>query len=214
MNQKNVSSTVIRRLPRYYRYLTSLKDLGISSISSKELAKRMNITASQVKQDFAAFGWHGLQGYGYDVSFLHTEIGRILGLDTVRNMIIIGAGSLGHALARHAEFEKKGFKIIGIFDTRSELVGQKVNDLEIMHFDNIEEFLAHNKVDIAALTVPASHAKGVVEYITKLGIKAIWNFVPMKLQTDEDVTIENIHLIDSLLVLGYKIKENANIKDD
>ncbi|NLM21630.1 MAG: redox-sensing transcriptional repressor Rex [Peptococcaceae bacterium] len=210
MTRKPVSSTVIRRLPRYYRYLTSLREIGISNISSKDLAKRMNITASQVKQDFSTFGCYGLQGYGYDVDFLHDRIGEILGLDTIRHMIIIGAGSLGHALARHTEFEKRGFKVIGIFDTRSELIGEEIGNLKIRHFDTIEEFLAQNKVDIAALAVPENHAKRVVEYITSLGIKAIWNFVPMKLTTDKDVIVENIHLIDSLLVLGCQIQDKKN----
>jgi redox-sensing transcriptional repressor len=180
--------------------------MGISKVSSKDLGQRMGITSSQVRQDLLSFGDYGQQGYGYDVEFLCQEIGYILGLNTVRQMIIIGAGSLGHALAKYFESGKNGFKVVAVFDIRQEVVGEKINELEIMHFDNAPEFLANHRVDIAALTVPENHAKKVAEYITRLGIKAIWNFVPIGLKSSDDVMVENIHLIDSLMVLGYKLQ--------
>ncbi len=168
----------------------------------------MGITSSQVRQDFSCFGGYGLQGYGYDVEFLHNEIGNILGLNTMRQMIIVGAGSLGHALAKHNEFEKRGFKVIAIFDVKSEIIGQKITEHEIMHLDSLPQFLENNKVDIAILAVPENFGREVAGYLTKLGIKAIWNFVPIELKTPDDVIVENIHLIDSLIVLGYNYKNN------
>jgi len=184
--------------------------MGISKISSKDLGNRMGITSSQVRQDFSCFGGYGLQGYGYDVEFLHQEIANILGLNTVRHMIIIGAGSLGTALAKHKEFEKKGFKVIAIFDVKSEIIGQKITEHEIRHLDTLPQFLENNHVDIAILTVPENFGREVAAYITSLGIKAIWNFVPIELKTPSDVIVENIHLIDSLMVLGYNYKNNNN----
>lgn len=206
--EKKVSSAVIKRLPRYYRYLSTLLQLGISRVSSKDLGKRMNITSSQVRQDFFCFGGNGLQGYGYDVAFLHQEIYKFLGLDTSHNMIVIGAGSLGHALAKHTNFEKSGFKIIGIFDVNPGLVGNKINEIEIMHLDDLPGFAERNTVDIAALTVPENYGVEVAKLAANLGIKALWNFSPVELIMPENVIVENIHMIDSLMVLGYNLKES------
>jgi len=204
--EKPISGAVIRRLPRYYRYLSTLKEMGISKVSSKDMGNRMGITSSQVRQDFFCFGGYGLQGYGYDVEFLHEEIGKILGIGTTKQMIIIGAGSLGQALAKHKGFEKRGFKIIAIFDVKSELLGEKINEHEIMHLDQLSDFVANNQVDIAALAVPDNFGREVAGLVTRLGIKAIWNFAAIELNTPEDVIVESIHLIDSLIVLGYNLE--------
>jgi redox-sensing transcriptional repressor len=206
--EKKIPSTVIKRMPRYYRYLSTLMKMGISRVSSKDLGNRMGITPSQVRQDFFTFGGNGLQGYGYDVKFLHEEIRNILGLGVLQHMIIIGAGSLGHALAKHTSFEKRGFKIAGIFDVKSQLLGEKINDIEIMHLDSLPEFIEKNHIDIAAITVPEGFANEVAELATKLGIKALWNFAPVELKVPDDVVVEDIHLIDSLMILGYNAKES------
>jgi redox-sensing transcriptional repressor len=193
-------------MPRYYRYLSALLEMGISKISSKDLGNRMGITSSQVRQDFFCFGGNGLQGYGYDVKFLHEEIGLILGLDEIRQIVILGAGSLGHALTKHKEFSKKGFKIIGVFDVKSEIIGKHINEHTIQHLDSFPEFVKNNRVDIAVLAVPDSSARELAKLVVSLGIKAIWNFAPVELVTPDDVIVENIHLIDSLMILGYNLK--------
>jgi redox-sensing transcriptional repressor len=205
---KKISSPVVKRLPIYYRYISALLQLGVSRISSKDLGNRMGIASSQVRQDFSCFGSIGLQGYGYDVQSLHQEISQILGLNTLQTVIIIGAGSLGQALAKHTNFEKKGFKIVGIFDINTQLVGKKIRDLEIKHLDTLTEFVKNNPVDIAAITVPETYADEVVKLVANFGIKGLWNFAPVELKVPQDVVIENIHLIDSLIVLGYRLKEN------
>lgn len=211
--EKKISSQVIKRLPRYYRYLSTLLQMGISRVSSKDLGNRMGLTPSQVRQDFFCFGGNGLQGYGYEVQYLHKEIHNILGLDNLYTMVIIGAGSLGHALAKHTDFGKYGFKVTAIFDLKTELVGEKINDIEIRHIDTLSEFLNNNQIDIAVLTVPGNCAGEVASFVTSLGIKALWNFSPVELIMPEDVIVENIHMIDSLTVLGYSLKESQLITD-
>jgi len=206
--KKKISNSVIKRMPRYYRYLSGLLQMGISRVSSKDLSNRMGITSSQVRQDFFSFGGNGLQGYGYDVAFLHQEIRKILGLDTMHPMIIIGTGSLGHALAKHSNFEKSGFKVVGLFDVNPKLIGEIINGLEIMDLGNLPEFVKNNHVDIAVLTIPENYAVEVAKLVTGLGIKAIWNFSPVELIVPDDVIVENIHMIDSLMVLGYNLKES------
>ncbi len=208
-SEKKISSAVIKRLPRYYRYLSVLKQMGISRVSSKDLSKRMGITSSQVRQDFFNFGGFGLQGYGYDVESLQQEIGNILGLGVPFKMILIGAGNLGQALAKHTSFEKKGFKIIGIFDVNSHLIGENLKGIEIMHMDSLNDFVKKNQVDIAVITVPNVYAREVADKVIGLGIKGIWNFAPVELEVPEDIEMENIHLSDSLMVLRYNMIEKG-----
>ncbi len=208
MKGKNkISNSIIKRMPRYYRFLSGLMQMGITRVSSKDLSKRMGITSSQVRQDFFSFGGNGLQGYGYDVEFLHQEISKILGLDTMHSMIIIGAGSLGHALAKHTNFEKSGFKVVAIFDINAQLIGEKIVDLEILALDELPEFVKNNPVEIAVLTVPENDAVQVAKLVTGLGIKALWNFSPVEINVPDEIIVENIHMIDSLMVLGYNLKE-------
>lgn len=204
---KKISIAVIKRLPRYYRYLSDLLKLGIVRISSKELSVRMGITASQIRQDLNCFGGFGQQGYGYNVEYLYKEIGNILGVNEMFNVIIIGAGNMGQALANYTNFEKRGFRVIGIFDISPNLVGNKIKGIEIMHLDHIEKYVKSNDIDIAMLCVPYDQTPIIAERIAQLGVKGLWNFSPMDLKLQHDVIIENVHLSDSLMVLGYKIAE-------
>ncbi|HHW47559.1 MAG TPA: redox-sensing transcriptional repressor Rex [Clostridiaceae bacterium] len=213
-SKKKVSIAVIRRLPRYYRYLSDLLKMDITRISSKELSARMGITASQIRQDLNCFGGFGQQGYGYNVEYLYNEIGKILGVDKKFNTIIIGAGNMGQALANYGNFEKRGYHLVGIFDVNPKIIGKKIKNIEIMHIDKIEEFLKENKVDIAILTVPYEHTPEVADRVARLGIKGLWNFSPMDLKLPYDVVIENVHLSDSLMVLGYRLKEKFGRVED
>ncbi|NLL38229.1 MAG: redox-sensing transcriptional repressor Rex [Clostridiales bacterium] len=205
--RSRIPGAVIRRLPRYYRYLSTLHQLGIVRVSSRDMSKALGLTSSQIRQDFSNLGGLGLQGYGYDVDSLLKEIGIILGLDTMYNLIIIGAGNLGHALSNYQNFEKRGFRIIGVFDVDQRIIGKKVNGLTVMHMDELSEFLKENKADIAAITVPRTYAREVAEKVISLGIRGIWNFAPVELEFPDDIVVENIHLSDSLMVLGYNLKQ-------
>lgn len=207
MASKKISMAVIKRLPRYHRYLNDLLSLGIKRISSKELSTRMGITASQIRQDLNCFGGFGQQGYGYNVESLYTEIGKILGINKTFYAIIIGAGNMGQALANYGNFEKRGYEIIGVFDVNQEIIGKKIKDVEVMHMNSLEEFVKNNKVDIAMLCVPFKETASIADKVAKLGIRGLWNFSPMDLKIPYDVIVENVHLSDSLMVLGYKLNE-------
>ena len=210
MKKNGVSLSVIRRLPRYYRFLGDLLQNGVGRISSKELSQKMNLTASQIRQDLNCFGGFGQQGYGYNVQHLHTEIGKILGLDRTYNMIILGAGNLGQALANYSKFARWGFKVIGIFDVDPELDGSMVRDIPIRMVSELPRYLKENDVQIAALTLPRNQAKAMAELVTANGVKAIWNFAHTDLKLPEDVIVESVHLSDSLMQLSYNM---SNYKD-
>lgn len=203
---KEISQAVIRRMPRYYRYLGELLDEGVERISSNELSSRMQVTASQIRQDLNNFGGFGQQGYGYNVKYLYEEIGKILGLNEKHNIIVIGAGNLGQALANYVKFEKLGFVIIGLFDVNPELKGTLVRGIEVRMLDELGDFVKDHKVDIATLTMPKEAADSVADLVVGLGIHAIWNFAHVDLQVlDKDVVVENVHLSDSLMQLSYNI---------
>ena len=204
MESKEISKAVIARLPRYYRYLQDLLEEGTERISSNELSKRMQGTASQIRQDLNNFGGFGQQGYGYNVQYLFEEIGKILGLDREHNIIIVGAGNLGQALANYVEFEKKGLMIKGIFDVNPRLIGNTVRGIEIRMIDEVEAFIRDNKIEIAALTVPKSKAEDMAKLLVTYGIKGIWNFANIDLHTIENVVVENVHLSESLMKLSYR----------
>ena len=165
----------------------------------------MGVTASQIRQDFNFFGGFGQQGYGYNVEMLHKEIGTILGLYSGRKTIIVGAGYLGHALANHTNFKKRGFTLVGVFDNDKSKAGRKISDLTISDYDKIADFISENQPDIAILSVPRTAVKSVAENLISLGIKAIWNFSYTELDEQENVVIENVHLSDSLMMLSYKL---------
>lgn len=203
---KEISQAVIRRMPRYYRYLGELLDEGVERISSNELSSRMQVTASQIRQDLNNFGGFGQQGYGYNVKYLYEEIGKILGLNEKHNIIVIGAGNLGQALANYVKFEKLGFVIIGLFDVNPALKGTLVRGIEVRMLDELADFVKNHKVDIATLTMPKEAADSVADLVVSLGIHAIWNFAHVDLQVlDENVVVENVHLSDSLMQLSYNI---------
>lgn len=207
-SKKRVSEAVIKRLPRYYRHLSELIDSNIERISSTELAEKMRITASQVRQDLNNFGGFGQQGYGYNVRLLKEEIGNILGLDRELRCIIIGGGNLGHAIANYRNFAKRGFKIKGIFDINKEIVGTEVNGIKIYHTDCMLDFIKENDVDIAIFTLPTTAVKEMIDEVVSAGIKGIWNFSHFDLEIPKNVPIVNVHLSDSLMTLAYKIQEN------
>lgn len=205
MEEREISKAVIKRLPRYYRYLGEIMESGVERISSGELSDRMHVTASQIRQDLNNFGGFGQQGYGYNVKYLRTEIGKILGLNQSHSMIIVGMGNLGQALANYASFEKNGFVIKGLFDVNPSLDGREVRGVPIRMLDELEVFLKENPIEIAALTIPKSEVPRVSDILVKCGIKAIWNFAHTDLNLPEDVIVESVHLSDSLMRLSYNI---------
>ena len=196
MEERQISQAVIRRLPRYYRYLGELLENSVERISSNELSKRMNVTASQIRQDLNNFGGFGQQGYGYNVKYLYTEIGKILGLDVNHNMII---------LANYATFERSGFVLKGIFDVNPRLEGVTIRGIEIRMMDELSDFIKENNIEIAVLTIPKTKAIEVADMLVESGIKAIWNFAHTDLELPEDVIVENVHLSESLMRLSYNV---------
>ncbi len=209
MQQKEISQAVIRRMPRYYRYLGELLEDGVERISSNDLSRTMRVTASQIRQDLNNFGGFGQQGYGYNVKYLHDEIGKILGLDQRHNIIVIGAGNLGQAITNYVKFEQLGFMIIGLFDINPALEGLTVRGIKIHMMDELPAFCEEHQVDIAALTLPKEKADASAHRLVELGIHAIWNFAHVDLDLiDQDVVIENVHLSDSLMQLSYNIVKN------
>ncbi|MCT4544266.1 MAG: redox-sensing transcriptional repressor Rex [Vallitalea sp.] len=208
MEEKKISTAVIKRLPKYYRYLGDLLENDVIRISSKELSERMGVTASQIRQDLNNFGGFGQQGYGYNVEYLYNAIGKILGLENKYNAIIVGAGNLGQALANYTNFDKRGFEVKGLFDVNPRLIGITVRGIEIKDLDEMESFIKENDIDIAVLTLPKQKAPKIANDLVEYGIKGIWNFAPVDLQlSDKNVIIENVHLLDSLMTLSYNIKE-------
>lgn len=205
MEEREISKAVITRLPRYYRYLGELLESGVERISSNELSVRMKVTASQIRQDLNNFGGFGQQGYGYNVKYLYTEIGKILGIDRQHNLIVIGAGNLGQAIANYANFEKRGFLIKGMFDVNPRLIGLVVRGVEIRNLDDLEPFVKENNVQMAALTIPKTKAPEIADRLVSAGIKAIWNFAHVDLNVPEDVVVENVHLSESLMRLSYRV---------
>ena len=205
MVNKEISQAVIARLPRYFRYLGELKDEGIERISSQELSTIMKVTASQIRQDFNNFGGFGQQGYGYKVEYLYEEIGKILGLDKKHNLIIIGAGNLGQALANYMNFERRGFLFKGMFDNNPALYGKKIRDMEVRPMEEMESFVKENDIDIAVLTIPKTSAVAVAEKLVANGIKGIWNFAHVDLNVPKEIQVENVHLSDSLMKLTYNL---------
>ncbi len=207
-NRKIVSEAVIKRLPRYLRYLCELKNNDILRVSSKELSLRMGLTASQIRQDLSCFGEFGQQGYGYNVEFLFDSISTILGTDKGFNVIVIGAGNMGRAIANSESIQSRGFKVTGIFDIKEELIGSEINGIKVLDIKDVKEFIKTTNVDIVALTVPRERTKEVAENMFEYGVKGLWNFSAMELTLPKEIIVENVHLSDSIMVLGYKINNN------
>ena len=206
MNKNTISSSVIKRLPRYYRFLGELKNQGVTRISSRELSEKMGLTASQIRQDLNCFGGFGQQGYGYNINLLEEEIAKILGLDVPKNAILIGMGNLGKAVTMHMNFESKGFRIVGLFDSKESLVGQVVRNLPIRNTADLDEFCRENHPQVAILCIPKSAAADIAEQLINLGIKAFWNFSHYDISLNhKDIVVENVHLSDSLMTLSYQM---------
>lgn len=210
--KKNISMAVIKRLPKYHRYLEELMNNDVDRISSKELGEKIGFTASQIRQDLNCFGDFGQQGYGYNVRELFNQISSILGLDSVQNTVIVGAGNIGQAIANYSRFDNIGFNLIGIFDANPKLVGMKIRDVEIKEIDTLEEVIKGQDIHIGIICVPRLNAQKVCDEIVRAGVKGIWNFAPVDLAVPEDVTVENVHLSESLMTLIYLLhtKEKTN----
>lgn len=209
---KKVAEAVIKRLPRYYRHLTQLIDEDIDRISSHDLAHRMKITASQVRQDLNNFGGFGQQGYGYNVLSLCKEIENLLGIENELDCVLIGAGNLGRAVANYSNFSKRGFKIKGIFDNNKDIIGTTISNLKVLPSTELFSFIKNNNIKIAMLTLPANAIKEILDGILDAGIKGIWNFSYLEVDVPENIALVNVHLSDSLMTLAYKIRELENLK--
>lgn len=200
--KKNISMAVIKRLPKYHRYLNELMKNDVDRISSKELGEKIGFTASQIRQDLNCFGDFGQQGYGYNIRELYGQISTILGIDRIYNTVIVGAGNIGQAIANY-RFNRLGIKLTGIFDADPELIGKSIKEVEIRDVANLKEHLDNNFIDIGVICVPRINAQKVCDVMVKCGIKGIWNFAPVDLSVPEDVTVENVHLSESLMTLIY-----------
>lgn len=209
MSKDTISNSVIRRLPRYYRFLGELETGGYVRISSRELAEKMGLTASQIRQDFNCFGEFGQQGYGYNVKGLRDEIGKILGLDEQTPIILLGAGNLGRAIASHIDFQNKGFELVGIFDASPEIIGKKIGNMIVSDIAELENFCNKNHPVAAILCIPKDAAKSETDRLINLGVRAFWNFTHYDLRVNhKDIAVENVHLGDSLSTLSYGLKSN------
>ncbi|MBQ4128409.1 MAG: redox-sensing transcriptional repressor Rex [Ruminococcus sp.] len=208
---KQISMPVIRRLPRYHRFLTELESQGVERISSNQLATIMRSTASQIRQDLNCFGGFGQQGYGYPVTALKEEIGKILGINQGFKAILLGAGNLGRAVATHMNFQQQGFELSAIFDKSDDVVGTMLRGITIMSDDEIENYVNNNHIDAAFLCLPRNSVKPLIDKLYALGIKNFWNFSHYDIKNDyKDVVVENVHLGDSLMTLCYRINEQKD----
>ena len=208
-----ISKAVVTRLPRYYRYLDELRQQNVERISSKELSKLMNVTASQIRQDLNNFGGFGQQGYGYNVQYLYDEIGKLLGLDVKHKMIIVGAGNLGQAIANYGNFRNRGFEIAALFDKNPDLIGKKTAHGQILDIADIYDYVKKHNVEIVALTLTKGPAKKIAQKLVECGVKAFWNFAHTDLSFSDDIIVENVHLSESLMKLTYRISEKNDSKE-
>ncbi len=205
--KKSVSMSVIKRLPRYYRFLGELKKNNITRISSKELSQRMGFTASQIRQDLNCFGGFGQQGYGYNVEQLQKEIGAILGINNGFKTILIGCGNLGRAIASHMTFEDRGFELVGLFDQRADKMQDlKIKGLSVYPVEDLEVYCKEVEPKVAVLCIPSEATPAIVDRLVALGITSFWNFSHYDIASNyPGVTVENVHLNDSLMTLSYQI---------
>lgn len=206
MGKTKVSNAIIRRLPRYRRYLGYLQTKGIKKISSNELSEMIGYTASQIRQDLNTFGEFGQQGYGYEVDRLYKEINKILGLDREYKTVVVGCGNLGQAITNYTYYYKIGFNIIGLFDVNPKIVGNVINDVEVMDSADLEEYVRREKIDIGIICVNRENAQKVADELVAGGVKGIWNFAPIDLNIPENIALESVHLSDSLHALSFMIK--------
>ncbi|MGE5581256.1 MAG: redox-sensing transcriptional repressor Rex [Bacillota bacterium] len=207
---KQIPEAVIKRLPVYHRYLAELGKLEVERISSPELAAKMGITASQLRQDLSWFGSFGQQGYGYRVKELLQEFKRILGLNQELNLVLVGAGNLGRAIASYTNFRERGFRIRAIFDTKESLIGEEIGTVKIRPLSELQNYLEKQKIEIGVITTPASAAQEIADLLVSGGVKGIWNFAPLKLRVPEGVVVEHVHISESLLILSFKLRQKNN----
>ena len=207
-NGTKVSNAIVRRLPRYRRYLGELKRQGVEKISSNELSSLIGYTASQIRQDLNTFGGFGQQGYGYSVDYLYEEINKILGLDMEYKTVVVGVGNLGQAITNYTYYYKIGFNIVGLFDVNPRLIGLQINGVQVRDSAGLAEYVKDNDIDIGIICVNREHAQDVADTLIEGGVEGIWNFAPVDLKIPEDVAIENVHLSESLHTLAFKIKNN------
>jgi len=205
-----VSITVIRRLPKYHRYLSELKDKGINRISSQELSKLTGFTASQIRQDLNNFGGFGQQGYGYNVDDLYKALGKILGVDRHYTAVIAGTGNLGQAIANYKGVNEVGFRILSLFDRNPKVIGKRISDIEVRDINLLEEYISENNIDVGIITVPKEGAQPIADRLVNAGIKGIWNFAPTDLIVPENVIVENVRLKESILILSYFLSNQEN----
>ena len=207
----SISMAVVRRLPKYHRYLSELKKNDVKRVSSQELSRITGFTASQIRQDLNCFGGFGQQGYGYNVDDLHQQISKILGLDKIYKTVIVGAGNLGQAIVNYTFFEKSGFVPQAIFDVNPRLIGLKINDIKVHDVENLESFVKDNGIDIGIICTPKSQCQKVAEALAKGGVQAIWNFAPSDVSVPDDIIVENVHLSESLFTISYLLKEREEV---
>lgn len=213
-DHSKISSAVIKRLPRYRRYLSDLQKKNVDRISSNELSNLIGYTASQIRQDLNNFGGFGQQGYGYNIQSLYNEISSILGLDQEYKMVIVGTGNLGQAIANYTHYYKSGFKVTAMFDVNPKLIGLRINDIEVLDYEKLEGFMKDNSVEIGIVCTNKDSAQEVVDKLCAGGVKGIWNFAPTDLQLPEGIALENVHLSDSLHSLAYYINRNKHMEKD
>ena len=206
-----ISMAVVRRLPKYHRYLKELLDKDIRRISSKELSDIIGFTASQIRQDLNNFGGFGQQGYGYNVEALFQEIGKILGLNKAYNTVIIGAGNLGQAIANYTNFSRSGFMPKAMFDINPKLIGLKIRDLEILDADFMETYIKEHQIDIGIICTTKEQAQDIADRLIRSNIKGIWNFAPTDLTVPKNVALENVHLSESLYTLSYLLNHHMEL---
>lgn len=206
MNKPKVSNAIIRRLPRYRRYLGYLQTKGIKKVSSNELSELIGYTASQIRQDFNTFGEFGQQGYGYSVDYLYKEINKILGLDREYKTVVVGCGHLGQAITNYTYYYKIGFNIMGLFDVNKDIIGKVINDVEVMDSSELKDFVTREGVDIGIICVNRENAQAVADTLVEGGVKGIWNFAPIDIDIPKGVALESVHLSDSLHALSFMIK--------
>jgi len=207
MKEEKISEAVIRRLPKYYRYLNDLEQKGIERISSWKMSNDMHLNASQIRRDLNCFGGFGQQGYGYQVSKLRDEIQKILGLGKKYSVVILGAGNIGQALIKYLGFEKEGYAINALFDISKNLIGREIHGKKIYSLDTLPEYARENHVDIGFIATPKEGAQKAADLLMQCGIKAIWNFAPVDVYVKPDVRVENVHLSDSLYVLCFRMND-------
>ena len=210
-NKPKVSNAIIRRLPRYRRYLGHLQTRGVRKVSSNELSEMIGYTASQIRQDLNTFGEFGQQGYGYEVDKLYKEINKILGLDREYKTVVVGVGNLGQAITNYTYYYKIGFNIMGLFDVNPKIIGNWINDVEVMDYNELTDYCKREHIDIGIICVNRENAQTVADDLIAGGVKGIWNFAHTDLALPSDIVVENVHLSESLMRISYRL---ANIGEE